>query len=146
MNGARSRNVVLLALAICMGSESSASSYAYKLYPGPRRELSEIATVHIYHASVFSFDGRIADRNDWDEVQMLPGVHTIGWIRFGSYTSHAKGFAPDGDDAIVDLLAGHVYSFRAAMDYGHQFWSFFWMVDDTDKLVIAGTPKKSEMH
>lgn len=116
---------------------------SYKLYPGPARPLSELAVVRLDDASIAEFDGRVAERTDWADVQLLPGKHQIRWQReFGaSVTVEPSGFATGGNSAEVTLEAGHVYALRADRSYGLGYEMYFWISDETTGRVIAGAPK-----
>jgi hypothetical protein len=90
--------------------------------------------VRLRDASIAELDGRVAERSDWAEVQLLPGKHQIRW---------ESGLISGGDSAEVTLEAGHVYALRAART--HNPWryeeTYFWISDETTGEVIAGAPK-----
>ena len=113
-----------------------------KLYPGPVRLDSDIAIVQLGKAYTAKFDGRAVARQDWSGVQLLPGEHSIEWkTLFGvSVMIEPSGFATGGEDAKITLMAGHVYTLKADRTTGNNYRLFFWIVDNTDQQVVAGTP------
>jgi hypothetical protein len=115
----------------------------YKLYPGPARPASDIAIVRLGDAGVAEFDGRVAERTDWSGVQLAPGKHAIRWqTEFGvSVLVEPSGFATGGNEAQVELIAGHVYTLRADRTTGPGYRMFFWIRDETAQQVVAGVPK-----
>ncbi len=115
-----------------------------KLYPGPVRLDSDIAIVRLGDADTAKFDGRVAARQDWSEVHLLPGEHSIELktFLFGvSVMIEPSGFATGGNGAKIMLMAGHVYTLKADRTTGNNYRLFFWIVDNTDQQVVAGTPK-----
>jgi hypothetical protein len=117
--------------------------HSYKLYPGPERPIFELAVVRLADAGITEVDGREATHGDWTEVHVLPGTHTIRWERefLVSVLVEGSGFATGGDSAELELEAGHVYALRADRTTGPGYRMYFWIVDETTREVVAGTPK-----
>jgi len=136
--------VVALTSVLACACATNAPAPSYKLYPGPVRPASELAIVHLGDAGTARFDGRVAERRDWSEVQLLPGEHTIEWIHeFGvSVMIEPSGFATGGDRATVTLEADHRYTLRADRTTGPGYRMYFWIVDDATGRVVFGEPKK----
>jgi len=116
---------------------------SYKLYPGLVRAPTEIAIVRLGDAGVAMFDGRIARRGDWGEVQLLPGEHTIVWQTEFTVSAMVEpsGFAYGGREEKIMLHAGHVYTLKADRTTGRGYRMYFWVRDETTQRVVAGTPK-----
>jgi hypothetical protein len=130
---------VCVALVAC----ASLPQATYKLYPGPARAPAEIAVVRLGDANAAEFDGRVALRRDWSEVQLLAGTHAVKWqTEFGvSAMLEPSGFVT-GDAAYeVELLAGHTYTLKADRMKGSTRQMFFWLRDETTGAVVAGSPK-----
>jgi hypothetical protein len=133
--------MMLIVVAACV----SLPEASYKLYPGAKRSSSEISIVRLGDASAAEFDGRLALRQDWSEVHLLPGEHTIAWeTAFGlSVLVEPSGFATGGYEAEVMLEAGHIYTLRADRTTGAGYRLFFWLRDETAQQIVAGKPKPS---
>jgi hypothetical protein len=143
MRAAAFRVVSIAACAGIAAACAATGSYSYKLYAGPTRPVGELALVRMGDAGVAEFDGRVATRADWTDVQLLPGTHTIRWqTEFGvSVMIEPSGFASGGNSAEVTVLAGHVYALRADRTTGFGYRMYFWILDETTGEVITGTPK-----
>jgi hypothetical protein len=130
-------------LIVAVGACASLPDASYKIYPGPVRPTAEIAVVRLGDVGAAEFDGRRAFRRDWSEVHLPPGEHTIRWqTEFGvSVLVEPSGFATGGDEATVNLVAGHTYTLRSDRTTGPGYRMYFWIWDDTAQNTVAGTPK-----
>ncbi len=128
-------------LAAC--ASGPRETQTYKLYPGPARPPTELAIVRMGDAQRAEFDGRVANGMDWTEIHLLPGEHRIRWqTEFGvSVMIEPGGFATGGNEALVTLAAGHIYTLKADRTTGPGYRMFFWIQDETSGESIAGKPK-----
>jgi hypothetical protein len=117
-------------------------THAYKLYPGPARPATELAIVQMGDAGAATFDGRVASAGDWTEVHLLPGEHSVRWQTefLVSVMVEPGGFATGGNEALVTLAAGRVYSLRADRTTGPGYRMYFWIRDETTREIVAGEP------
>jgi hypothetical protein len=59
---------------------SSGKGHTYKLYPGPRRTLDELAVVGFgERVRFFRIDGMLVAASDYDRVELVPGSYLIDW-------------------------------------------------------------------
>ena len=136
--------LLLAALVVVLSgcAMSPTVTHAYKLYPGPERPPAEIAIVRMGDAMAARFDGRPVSRADWREVQLLPGPHDIEWYTefVASVMVAPAGFIPGSAAERLTLEPGHTYVLRAGRTHGWSIERYFWIVDDTTRQVVAGTP------
>jgi len=139
------RPIIASLLPVCVAVVACASwpEATYKLYPGPARPSAELVVVRLGDANAAEFDGRVALRRDWSEVQLLPGTHAVRWqTEFGVSAMLEPSGIVTGDAAHeVELLAGHTYTLKADRTTGSTRQLFFWLRDETTGTVVAGSPK-----
>jgi hypothetical protein len=137
---------ILLGLLFCILLSACATTEPvrpYKLYPGPERQLAELAVVQMGQAGAAEFNGRPVSRRDWSEVHLLPGEHTVRWLtQFGaSVMVEPSGFATGGAEIRVHLQAGETYRLMADRTTGYGYRMYFWIENATTGTVVAGTRK-----
>lgn len=103
----------LLTLAACGGQQ------IYKLYPGPERPPSELATVQFGffgHAKDLLIDGIFVNGSDYDTIRVSPGLHRLEYMPYAEgkqYPVLAMRGAP-ANAPVLKLEAGLVYVIGAA--------------------------------
>lgn len=133
-----------LAVAVLAGcAAGSTETFAYKLYPGPIRPAAELAILRLGDAQAVEIDGRPVAQGDWTEVHLLPGLHAVRWQTefLVSVMVEPSGFATGGQEAAVQLEAGHVYVLRSDRTTGLGYRMYFWIEDADDGQVVAGEAK-----
>jgi hypothetical protein len=126
-----------------LGGCASTDDVVYKLYAGPQRPDTEIATLHLGHASEVIIDGMKVNRSDYDSVTLLPGRHLIRWKTwFGvSVLIEPSGFATRQAGQVLDLKAGHTYILKSDRTTGPGYRTYLWVEDAQSGEVIAGKKK-----
>ena len=118
--------------------------HVYKLYPGPVRPDSEVATLQ-FGTGVFGviIDGMKINRSDYREIKLQPGEHVMHWEAtfLVSVLIDADGYDQDETTNTVQLKAGHTYTLHKDRTTGHGYEMYLWMTDDTTGKVVAGEEK-----
>ncbi len=130
----------LLLCVIVLGACAAApSQHVYKLYPGPVRPDSELATIGLGDG-VFSLqiDGLTVNRADFGHVNILPGPHRIKldtWYLV-SVLVDPSGLKSDETGSYVDLEPGHRYLVRSSDPGGGM--RYLWIEDADSGQLVAG--------
>ena len=137
-----SRVNILLLLLLLTGCATH-ESVTYKLYPGPNKQDSGIATLELYNASSAVIDGHHVNYGDYNTVKLLPGNHRIKWTseHVVSVLIEPSGFAQRESQYEVILEEGHIYQLRSDRTTGPGYRIYHWVEDKTTGSVIAGTAK-----
>lgn len=118
--------------------------HVYKLYPGPVRPDSEVATLQ-FGTGVFEviIDGMKINRSDYREIKLQPGEHVMHWeaTYMISVYIDADGFDQSSTTNTVQLEPGHTYTLHKDRTTGHGYEMYLWMTDDTTGEVVAGEKK-----
>jgi hypothetical protein len=124
-------------------SSDDGRDHVYKLYPGPERPQSELATVRLESAYYAQIDGLLVDRGDYEQVLLLPGEHEIHWGQWFavSVLVDPDMFSEGSHTAVVNLQAGHTYELHADRTTGRGYRKYFWMTDAASGDVVAGEEK-----
>ena len=133
------KNLACVSLIILAGCASS--SPAYKLYPGPLLQDSDVATVTLTHGEAISVDGLNVASAEYRTVHLMPGQYRIArGYHFSIVNTPQDVGDPDRDQLTCDpelsaviLEAGRHYRVNAATtkdDKGLR------MIDETSGKVI----------
>lgn len=129
--------VLLVLLGACAANEPLP---AYKLYPGPLLEESDVATVRagrrVFDVRV---DGLAYLSADYDRVHVLPGTHSIEWrgaYRWDEHRAPEDSFSKKGC-AEVELEPGHTYAVRAGHPESAELRTKLWIeIVDTGAVLF----------
>lgn len=138
------RFLVSAALLLLSACGTLHETGVYKLYPGPERPDSELATLafgdRVYTMEV---DGLKVSSGDYSEVKLLPGEHRINWgATFGvSVMVNPAMFDRADAEQVVKLAAGHRYRVQADRTTGAGYRMFVWIEDAASGEVVAGQKK-----
>ena len=123
------------------GCAAAPSQLDYKLYSGPVRPDSELATVG-FGDGVYSLqiDGLLVNSADYGRVQLLPGSHRI---KFGAWFLVSVLVNPSGYDSAetsndVEFEAGRSYRVQSGRTTGHGYEMYLWIEDMDSGEVVAG--------
>ena len=124
-------------------SDDSGRHHVYKLYPGPERPQSEIATVKLVSAYYAQIDGLMVSSGEYRQAVLLPGEHEIHWGQWFAVSVMVDPdmFSEGGLTAVVNLEAGHTYELHADRTHGHGYRKYFWITDAATGDVVAGEKK-----
>jgi hypothetical protein len=109
---------------------ANGNDFLYKLYPGPERPDSELATLtldgNVYHATI---DGLYVQRLDYSVVKLRPGEHTItyGAVFGTSYLVNAEMEDRIETTETFEMLAGRNYILKSDRTYGPGYVMSIWI-------------------
>lgn len=133
----------LLFLALLSGCATADKEIiAYKGYSGPELPDESIAIVRLGDAGWAQFDDVRVESPRYNSVKLPPGTYRVAYeVTFGvSFLVDPRMIVSYTTDLPATLQGGHIYKLRGARTYGHGYRVFFWIEDDSGK-VIAGTKK-----
>jgi len=130
-------NILVLFLVLLSGC-ATPESVVYKLYPGPNRPDSGVATLELYNASSAVIDGFRVSRGDYSKVHLLPGKHYVTWtsVHGVSVLVEPSGFAQGGSQHLITMEEGHTYRLRSSRTTGPGYVIDHWIEDRTKGSVI----------
>lgn len=132
-----------LMMSACAGLSDGAGR-VYKLYPGPERPDSEVATLafgdRVYAMEV---DGLEVSAGDYSEVKLLPGEHRINWGATFAVSVMVNPAMSDRADSerTVNLAAGKRYTVEADRTTGPGYRMFLWIEDTETGEAVVGHKK-----
>jgi len=135
-------SILVLFLSLLSGCATPESAI-YKLYPGPNKPDSGIATLELYNASGAVIDGLRVNHGDYAKVHLLPGKHHVSWtsVHGVSVLIEPSGFAQKESQHLIDMEEGHTYRLRSDRTTGPGYVIYHWIEDITTGSVIAGAEK-----
>ncbi len=169
---ARFVRTALVAVALGLAGCSSTGKHI-RWYEGASLGSSEVAVLRIqrglfqYSAFVEAIDGKsirklehiaskegaTLDRNNTEEIELLPGIHSV---EFGYYGGHAHSVS--NAMLVVDFKAGRTYELHAAridegfmrefsktLAGGYGYWTG-WIIDAETKEVLAGKARTQPLR
>jgi hypothetical protein len=134
---------IIIIFSMLLSGCATPTSAVYKLYPGPTKSQSEIATLELYNASSVVIDGLNVSHGDYAVVHLLPGDHHLTWtsVHGVSVLIEPSMFAHKDSQHEITLEEGHTYRLRSDRTTGHGYRIYNWIEDITSGSVIAGTKK-----
>jgi len=134
----------LLAAVIVLLAACSTQDYVYRMYGGPERPETEVASLKLGDAMGAWVDGREIAHSDYSTVKLAPGSHRIEWAceYWVSVMIEPSGFGYSNASDELELKAGHVYVLRCDRTTGPGYQTFEWIFDETDGEVVAGNAKR----
>lgn len=132
-----------LVSAAVVSTSCSTTQYAYKLYGGPQRPVTELSVIELRDAVGVMIGTRKVAHVDYASVQLLPGTYPVRWeCLYGvSVMIEPSGFATGARSADVELRAGHRYSLHCDRTTGYGYQMYQWIWDDTEGRIVAGQKK-----
>lgn len=136
--------ICLAVLVLATGcATQSVNDYAYKLYAGPERPISELATLDISHVDTITVDKLKVNRWDYGTVHLLPGTHALRIEKsYGFSVMVEPSMHGSFENTLdVELEAGRTYKVKSERTHGQGYRVFFWVEDAASDEVIAGVKK-----